>query len=208
MEKSSMDNEKNNQFFNGPNAITLLALLTVWLAIVFLLQGQFYLSFALVLLAFIVDFADGWLARKLGISSDFGRLLDGQVDVFIYLVYPALAFYLFFGLQDIGSIIVIFIFLASGVFRLARFNVLGYVSGFNYPGLPVVFSHLLVLLFLIFKLNAVQYFVYISDVLIMLTSILMLSTFPFPKPKKISGFVIFLAALIAVMLYLHFYGSH
>jgi phosphatidylserine synthase len=202
-----MNNSKNILFL-WPNVISFTALLMAWLAIVILLQEKFYLSFALILVAFIFDSADGYLARKLNQVSDFGRQLDSKVDIFIYLVYPAITFYQFFKLDDPFSILIIFVFLASGIFRLVRFNCIGYVSGFNYPGLPVIFSHLLVLIFLLFKEINLPYFVYLANFLILGTSALMLCTFPFPKPKKISKGVVLLLILIFIMLYLHFYGNN
>ena len=82
-----MNNLEKKDLINWPNAMSLSALLLAWLAIIILFKDNIKWPFALVLLAFIVDFADGWVARKLNQASDFGRILDSQVDIFIYLVY-------------------------------------------------------------------------------------------------------------------------
>src|SRR3989344_1625670 len=137
---------------NVANIVSGVALLFTWLAIIFLLKDRFYFSFGLILLAFIFDALDGYLARKLSLDNQFGRALDGYVDVINYLIYPALAFVTFFKLDNIFSIISIFIFIAAGVFRLARFEVRGIKKDegkMYYEGLPVFISPVLILLFLI-----------------------------------------------------------
>jgi CDP-diacylglycerol---serine O-phosphatidyltransferase len=206
-----MNDPKIKQFINGPSLVTLVAFAFAWTAIVLLLKDHFYVSFAFVIFAFIADTFDGYLARRLNQTSDFGGQLDGHVDVFIYLLYPALAFYFFFGLNDYLSLVIIFLFLASGLIRLVRFNVVGYVPGQssdkNYPGLPVFMSHLLVLVFIILKLiNFIDYFYIISNFLILLMAYLMLTSFPFPKPKNIKPVIVFLLALAIISLFFSQYG--
>lgn len=207
-----MSRINNLKFTVLPNAISFLALLLSWAGIIFLLNNQFYFSFVLILLAFILDAFDGLLARKLRQESDFGRQLDSHVDVFIYLLYPALSFYLFFGLQDVSSLIIIFIYLAAGIFRLVRFNTTGYVSSSNknydaYLGLPVFFNHLPILIFLVLKLYRTEYFYLVAHITILLNSFLMASKFHFPKPKNIWPFVILLLFIACTMAYLGIYAT-
>ena len=113
---------KVKSIMNIPNMITFMALFLSWTGIIFLLNDKFYVSFSLILVAFVLDAVDGYLARRLGQESDFGRQLDGHVDVFVYLLYPALSYYYFFGLRDAVSFLVIFTYMAFGIFRLVRFN--------------------------------------------------------------------------------------
>jgi len=47
--------------------------------------GQFIVALCLLLLALLTDVVDGYLARKLGIASDHGYLLDGLGDRAVYL---------------------------------------------------------------------------------------------------------------------------
>ncbi|MDO8804139.1 MAG: CDP-alcohol phosphatidyltransferase family protein, partial [Elusimicrobiota bacterium] len=83
-----MSNPEKAGWLNLPNALSFCALLCACAAILLLLRGDFYLSFALALVALVLDMFDGMLARRLGLESEFGRQLDSHVDVFIYLLYP------------------------------------------------------------------------------------------------------------------------
>ncbi len=71
------------------NAITLLRILLVFLAMLWLLiepaaipKGSFshWMIFALVLFAAVSDFVDGMVARRLGQVSRFGRVMDPLAD--------------------------------------------------------------------------------------------------------------------------------
>lgn len=198
------------KFISLPSSISFLSLFFSWVGIIILLNNQFYFSFAFILIAFILDSLDGFLARKLKQESDFGRQLDGHIDVFTYLLYPALSFYLFFGLRDTISLIVTFIFLVAGIFRLVRFNIKGYVKfsqkNFRaYSGLPVFFNHIPLLIFLCLRFFEIKYFNLVADAIILLNSFLMIQTFPFPKPRKILPFVMLLLLLSIIMFYLGVY---
>lgn len=195
-----------------PNIISLVALFLSWISIVILLNNRFYLSFSVILIAFIMDALDGYIARRLKKESSFGRQLDGYVDVFVFLIYPALSFYLFFGLRDVISIIIVFIYIAAGVLRLARFNVTGFITVQNkehlsYSGLPVFFNHLTILILLALNWLPVKYFVPIAGIIILLNSLLMVLKFPFPKPRSIWPFVLLLLLVSCTMFYLEIYAN-
>lgn len=196
-----------------PNVISLTALFLSWISIILLLNYRFYLSFSLILIAFIMDSLDGYLARRLKKESSFGRQLDGYVDVFVFLVYPALSFYLFFGLKNAISVIIIFTYIAAGVFRLVRFNTTGFLTIQNkdhlsYSGLPVFFNHLTILILLALNPLPVKYFFPIAYIIILLNSLLMVLKFPFPKPRTIWPFVLLLLLVSCTMFCLDFYASH
>ena len=186
-----------------PNLVSFIALFLAWGGMLLLLNGRFYFSFAIILVAVIADFADGYLARRLSLETPVGRHLDSHVDAFVHLLYPALAWYVFLGLRDPVSVGGLFVFLACGIFRLARFNVVGYASRSEgakaYTGLPVVCSHLVSLMLLALKALAVPHFSAVADGLILLSAVLMVQTFPFPKPGRIWPFVAVLALLSIAM---------
>ena len=191
---------------NLPNLISFSALFLSWVGIVVLLNNRFYFSFAIILGAFIMDAFDGYLARKFKQESDFGRQLDSYVDIFIYLLYPALAYYLFFELKDIFSVVVLYLFLSCGIFRLSRFNVIGLIDASKkdfkaYGGLPTYFNHLPLISILFLKVVGVKFFSQISCMIILLNSILMVLKFPSTKPKNIWPFVILLLLISLVMIY-------
>ena len=76
-----------------PDLITIARLLSVpvlaWFA-----YKQMHTAFAALLLpALLSDVVDGWLARKLGVTSDIGALLDSVADillmaVMLYAIWP------------------------------------------------------------------------------------------------------------------------
>lgn len=174
---------------NAANFVSAIVLLLSWLAIIFLLKDLFYLSFGLILLAFVFDAIDGYLARTLGIDNKLGRAIDGYIDVVNYLVYPALVFWVFFDLTTIFAIFSIFIFLAAGIFRLARFEVEGIKKKSNkmyYEGLPVFFNPVLILVLLLLSkyLEKATFFI-LAPIILLLESYLMVLTFKFPKPKNV-----------------------
>lgn len=186
-----------------PSMISFLALFLAWIAITLLLNSYFYFSVSVILIAFVCDTLDGFLARKLNQESAFGRDLDSHVDVFIYLLYPALSFYTVFGLNDFKSVTVIFLYLAAGIFRLIRFNASGSVTigekGHTaYIGLPVYYNLIMIPVFLALNLIKIKGFVIIADTLIVVNAVLMVIRAYFIKPKNIWPFIISVA-VIAVL---------
>ncbi|KKQ77377.1 MAG: CDP-diacylglycerol/serine O-phosphatidyltransferase [Parcubacteria group bacterium GW2011_GWA1_38_7] len=174
---------------NVPNIVSGIALLFCWLAIIFVIKGLFYASFGFILLAFVFDALDGYLARSLGLDNKFGRALDGYIDVVNYLVYPAIAFFVFFHLTNFISLLAIFIFFGCGIFRLARFQIRGIKTQENkmyYEGLPVFISPIIILFFLfIYQFSSKGTFTVIASGTLILIGIFMVLLFKFPKPKKV-----------------------
>jgi CDP-diacylglycerol--serine O-phosphatidyltransferase len=194
--------------FSLPNIISYSALFLSLTSILFLFQSKYYNSVGFALMAFAADVLDGFFARNFASESSFGRYLDGYIDTFIYLIYPVLLFYFYFDLRDIFSIIIIYTFFLTGIFRLARFNVLGFVKNEHcngYLGLPVFFSFLtLALVYFISLFFQKPVFEIFALSLISLQSLLMVTSFVVPKPKKIWLLITFLAVLSAYMFYLGF----
>ena len=116
-----------------PNVMTLLNLLAGCFAIFFILQDKatyaIYLHFA----SLILDFFDGFLARRFKSDSDLGIQLDSLADVVSFGVAPAtiavkiLAFATDTDLSamDLGSsfaILWVYILAMSAALRLGKFN--------------------------------------------------------------------------------------
>ena len=125
--------------------LTISGLFAGILSIGLALSGRYSFSLALLFIAMLIDAMDGIVARKLGMESDFGRYLDGFVDVIDYLISPALFLYLW-GFNSWYYNPILMIFVASGVIRLSVFNVIGNVKDDNdslsYLGMPVFWSAL------------------------------------------------------------------
>lgn len=195
---------------NWPNALSFGALLTAWAAILVLLRGFFYLSFSLALSALVLDAFDGMLARRLGQESEFGRQLDSHVDVFIYLVYPALACYLFLGVSGALGVAALSVFMAAGIFRLVRFTLQGFAATADgaraYSGMPVYYNHLLLLALLALKLYGFQYFEAAASGTLLAAAALMVSRVKVPKPVSVPAFAALLLGIALLFAFMEFYG--
>jgi CDP-diacylglycerol--serine O-phosphatidyltransferase len=191
--------------------ITLASLLLACLGLLSALHGWLSLAIALMLLGMLTDMIDGALARSKfnprG-ETEFGRYLDSFCDVFVYLVLPLFVLYQF-GMQDVLSLVALFAFLASGVLRLSRYNIVGTIedAGVKYHlGLQVIWSHLvLVLAFPIWHWwgDSARYL--IAGVLLIM-SLFMIRNLRFRKPTNYVPLTILILAVAAFYLYLHLVG--
>ncbi len=108
-------------------------------AIIQSVEGDFKISATLIIIAALFDFSDGFVARKLKITSMFGKYLDSNADLISFGVAPGLLIYLSVLHQfNLIGIIVSFLFISGGVFRLARYNAAEF-SG-HYVGVPITIA--------------------------------------------------------------------
>ena len=80
------------------------------------MTGKLWQAFALIIIIVLTDFLDGYVARKAGEITNFGKLIDPVADkvcmmvVLIYLIIsyklPFLLFFLILGIRDIFLIII------------------------------------------------------------------------------------------------------
>jgi len=121
-----------------PNAITTLNLVSGFIAIIFVINGNHAMACWMVAAAMIFDFLDGFASRLLNAYSDMGKELDSIADVVSFGVAPGLIIYqLLSGKiaqpENIPSsetdAVKIFFLLVSSLYpacaglRLARFNI-------------------------------------------------------------------------------------
>lgn len=134
-----------------PNLLTLAALGCGVFALTRLHAGEVEVSLGLVLLAFVLDLFDGFVARRLGAVSVWGARFDTVVDVLIYVAYPAVLW----GQLWPGNGWLLFcvgVFVVAALYRLVRFTRSGLVktgSRVYYEGAPVFYSLVLVVLALL-----------------------------------------------------------
>jgi CDP-diacylglycerol--serine O-phosphatidyltransferase len=194
---------------NRVDLLTLSGVVTASLAVACFLERQFFAGTALLFLAMLGDALDGILARRLGLVRNFGRYLDGFMDVLIYLVAPALGAYLM-GFDGAWSGFLLAV-LAAGCTRLAVFNDIGNLqeeSGLAYLGMPVFWSVFLLagfelaafvlpqaLLFPLFALALAEF------------SAAMLWHRPFFKFKRLSHILGLTLGGAALFLWLHVSGG-
>lgn len=119
-----------------PNFITILNLLCGSVAVVFVLEGNWYWAVMLVFFAALADFLDGLAARLLKAYSEIGKQLDSLADMVSFGLLPAFMLYKIYQQLFIGDIVGIFgnhviqwiiyatilIVPAFSAIRLARFN--------------------------------------------------------------------------------------
>lgn len=139
-----------------PNFITILGVLCGVYSIILSSAGSFvYAAYALILAA-IFDFLDGRVARLMKGTSDFGIQLDSLCDMVSFGVAPVLLAYNY-ALEDLGrvGIMGVFLFVATGALRLARFNVQASRGGHSeyFVGLPIPISAAYIASFVIFITN-------------------------------------------------------
>lgn len=192
------------------DVLTLVSLLLASLGLLSAFNGKLTLAIGLMTLAMLVDMFDGLVARRLGLTSEFGKYLDGFCDAFTYLVLPL--FILFqFGMQDALSICALFAFLVCGVLRLSRFNIISTVeeAGVAYHlGLQVIWSHLLVVLaFPLWRWlgNSARYSLMI---ILFVMSIFMILNLRFPKPVRYTLQTFIILSVTTIYFYLHFIGIY
>lgn len=181
---------------NRVDLITLSGVLTTSLAVACMLQGYFHLATSLLFLAMLGDALDGMLARRLKLERNFGRYLDGFMDELIYLVAPALLFYLH-GFNGFWSVFLLAM-LVAGCTRLAVFNDIGNIkesseenSGLAYLGMPVFWSVFILAGYLLLALVLPAFWLHaLLALALLLFSHAMVWRRPFFKFKKLSHILI------------------
>jgi CDP-diacylglycerol--serine O-phosphatidyltransferase len=160
----------------------------------------FFLAVGLMYLGMLADAFDGIVARKYKWESDFGRYLDGFVDVFNYLVIPNLALWRL-GFRGPEAGVIISVMVAAGILRLSKFNMIGNIKvegSSKYLGMPVFWSQLLFFpLYLLFAFAPGLPFFLVTAVVWLGMSFAFLYNRPFFKPKNpfiIGGIILALSS--------------
>lgn len=164
-----------------PSLFTLTNLLFGFLALVLTMEGKYKLAAGLIILSALMDSMDGKVARKLSVSSDFGKELDSLSDLVSFGVAPAILTYSALLQDKLGywGLVLAAIFALCGAIRLARFNVL-HISEY-FVGVPITFAGGFMALILLFK-GMVPWYIY--AICLTILALLMVSTFKVPKLGK------------------------
>ncbi len=91
--------DKNNRF-NMANLISFGNIASGLMAIYFIVAGNFFVAIVLAWIAGGLDIADGKVARKYNLSTEFGVQLDSFADFLSFVVMPS--FLLFYALRGSG----------------------------------------------------------------------------------------------------------
>jgi CDP-diacylglycerol--serine O-phosphatidyltransferase len=97
-------NEKGLKLFNLPNLITSINFICGILAIILAFSGRIEWSSLLLVIAMIFDFFDGFVARKLGISSPIGKDLDSLADLVSFGLAPGILMFIVIELRLNGNL--------------------------------------------------------------------------------------------------------
>lgn len=111
-----------------PNALTCANLLCGCVGIVEVFHNNMLLSCALIGLAAVFDFFDGFAARLLNVSSPIGRELDSLADMVTFGLLPAVIIYQLMvravpGIEDLWIPNLAFVIAICSALRLAKFNI-------------------------------------------------------------------------------------
>jgi len=157
--------DKDNRF-NAANLISFGNIACGIIAIYFIVKGDFFTAIVLAWIAGALDIADGKVARKYSLSTEFGVQLDSFADFLSFVVMPSfLLFYALRGGEELGgmaeaSIGAIFIFyIISGLRRLIEFNLkvdAGEVERY-FEGVPTPLGAILLwVLYLLFSYQVIS----------------------------------------------------
>jgi len=186
-----------------------------FVAITFILDKDFLGAIYLIFLSMMMDGLDGYMARRFGSKHSRGQVLDSISDSISFAFAPALLIYAEFhtpgdSVKSIISLICAIAFLASGLFRLARFSVGGYQLSY-FVGMPAPAGALvIVLIFMLFGAvpqadgTHIYYFVALSSPALvlgfaLLVSFLMASEIPYPKIRGKMATASGVALLLAIL---------
>lgn len=144
--------KKIREIYLIPSFFTLINIFFGYLSILSTFRGKYLWAAYWIILAAVMDGIDGIVARSTKTQSDFGIQLDSLADAFSFGAAPSLLLYSWgfrqAGLPGIG-IFFSFTFLAGGILRLARYNVLQkskpdrkFYSGLTVPSASLFLSSL------------------------------------------------------------------
>lgn len=169
-----------------PDVLSLANAILGFCAILLTLHGAHSTAVLLVLLAALCDGVDGFLARRMQ-PGVLGVYLDSLCDLVSFGIAPAVIAYEVSG-QSPPAAAAGGIYLMCGLLRLARFNL--HHSDSRFEGLPITCAGPLS------SLGTLVLPSMLTIPLLVITSALMISSIPYPKPKDSKVY----AALLAVVV--------
>ncbi|AFQ44562.1 CDP-diacylglycerol--serine O-phosphatidyltransferase [Desulfosporosinus meridiei] len=152
-----------------PSIFTLANLLFGFLALILVIEQQYTLAAAMIVLSVLMDSLDGKVARRLSVSSDFGKELDSLSDLVSFGVAPAILTYqaILYPQPDYVRYIglgIAAVFALCGAVRLARFNMLNITTYF--VGVPITFAGGFMALLMFFR-NMLPWYIYLGSMLVL-----------------------------------------
>jgi|GEM_PF-217279 len=185
------------------DAVSLLNLVSGFIAILMVIDNHLTIAALCVLLAIVFDSADGWVARKLERedSFGFGKNIDSLADIVSFGVAPSvILYYLGSGISPWTSylIAIVSIFaLVCGILRLTRYNVIAdRINYRGFIGFPIPGTALILVTYYLSGLFNLT----VAAILMLFAGYLMISTIRYPKFDNM--YIIGIGALMIVLLLL------
>ena len=154
--------DKDNRF-NLANLITFGNIAAGLIAIHFIVHGDFFTAIILAWIAGALDIADGKVARKYKLSTEFGIQVDSYADFISFVVMPSFLLYyaITAGASEMTQLILGLVFISyiiAGLRRLIEFNMKseeGVVTKF-FEGVPTPLGAILQwVLYLLFSYGVI-----------------------------------------------------
>jgi CDP-diacylglycerol---serine O-phosphatidyltransferase len=114
--------------FNLANLFTMVNITCGLLATYFITQNNFFVAIILAWIGGAFDIFDGKIARKYGLSNEFGIQLDSFADFLSFVLVPVFLIFqaVYSGLEDLGLIAAALFsitYVIAGLRRLIQFNI-------------------------------------------------------------------------------------
>lgn len=195
--------------YAAPNAATAANIAAGFGSMCAAANGHFEIAVYLLLIAALLDLADGRLARRFNATSELGQQLDSFSDAISFCAAPAFLVQrsLLTELEGIGVAVSI-TYVLAGVFRLARFNVTSDAHGkaektCGMPT-PIATGYLMALTLMRDELTPP-----VAAMVVLLVAVLMISRVPLPElaARGILGFAFLVGFwnFIALMFWPNWY---
>lgn len=199
-----------------PNLLTTANLSCGFFAIIHALKGKFILAVWFILVATLLDFLDGRVARMTGTESRFGREYDSLADLCTFAIAPAFIIYTWglIHLSKFGTA-ACFLYFLCGALRLARFNVQATnIEKTDFQGLPTPAAGGTLVAFVLFfevlfgrpvllNTSVLQPFLYFLAGFTIVLGLLMVSNVRYRSLKRVkrkTGFVSLIIIVLAIFV--------
>lgn len=80
-----MEKRERENIWNVPNILTMLRIAMIFLFVWQFVMGRHIAAMVIFVLAGVTDFLDGYIARKQGLVTNFGKLMDPLADKLMLL---------------------------------------------------------------------------------------------------------------------------
>ncbi len=200
-----------------PHIFTLGNALCGYVSIIQSLEGNYTIAAYAIILAAVMDFLDGRIARALGVTSCIGMELDSLCDAISFCLAPTIMLYSSQAPMDTNLLLIALgCYLCAGLWRLARFNVTSAEQCAAFKGLPTTIAAF----FMAAIIMAEPWFeCYIQErafysallICVIVLSYLMISAIPFPtfkntQKKTMKICMLMVACIIPVMAWFSYKG--